>query len=157
MTVNKFKYDTKKLFDQYVIALSVIHAAALMGARCAWITQGKERFRLMWHRVFEFCSTIDNSGAVERLGQERALRFKIGGGYVRIIDSDNIDRLRGDALDVVIVDESVAVSDTLNYVIFPSIMDKLGRVFFLSKYDHDHMDLSGMRLKVDVVGMYPHD
>ena len=109
------------------MAGSVALACAVNGAAVAWIVPTYKNARPVWRFVEQFASGIAEVRRAERLAQ-------FGGqGWLGVFSADNDVSLRGEAFDVVIVDEASRVSEeTFTDVIIPTTADRDGRILLIS-------------------------
>lgn len=112
-----------------MMAGSVSLACAANGAAVAWVVPTYRNARPLWRMVEKF------AGGVGDLSKsEMTARFpQWGDGWVGIYTADNDVSLRGEAFDLVIVDEAAQIKqETWADVIMPTLADRDGRAILIS-------------------------
>ena len=113
-----------KTFMSGLYALTV----AQHGGAVAWVAPTFKNSRPMWR----FCEAAVNPQAVTVLRAEREIEFP-SGGRIGIYSADNDVSIRGEAFDLVIVDEAAQIkAETYTDVIMPTIADRDGRILLIS-------------------------
>ena len=103
--------------------------AADFGGAVAWIAPTYKNSRPMW-RAIE--SSVRGIKAVEVNRAEREALFP-SGGRIAIYSGDNADAMRGEAFDLVILDEAARLSEEAwTDVIQPTLADRNGRALLIS-------------------------
>lgn len=98
------------------------------GGAVAWVAPTYRNSRPLWR----FCEQVTNPQAVTVHKAEREITFP-SGGRIGVFSADNDVSIRGEAFDLVIVDEAAQVKEeTYSDVILPTIADRDGRVMLIS-------------------------
>jgi phage FluMu gp28-like protein len=101
---------------------------AKRGAACAWVSPIYKTSRPLWR----FCEATVNPQVVEIHKSEREIEFP-GGGRIGIYSADNDVSIRGEAFDLVVVDEAAQVKEeTYSDVLLPTLADRNGRIILIS-------------------------
>jgi phage terminase large subunit-like protein len=104
-------------------------ATALEGGCAWWVAPTYKMCDVGWRPLIKMARLL---GDAEILKAEHTIRLP-GGGWVGIRSADNPDSLRGDGLDLVIMDECAYMhEETWSEVIRPALSDKLGSALFIS-------------------------
>ena len=107
-------------------------ATALQGGTAWWVAPTYKMCDVGWRPLMKMASRLPE---VEILKADRTIRIP-GGGWVGIRSADNPDSLRGDGLDLVIMDECAYMRwETWSEVIRPALSDKQGSALFISTPD----------------------
>lgn len=109
------------------MAGSLALSCAAHGAAVAWVVPSYKNARPVWRFVEQFAG-----GIAELRVSDRLAKFP-GAGWLGIYTADNDVSMRGEAFDVVIVDEAARVSEqTYQDVIVPTLADRDGRIMLIS-------------------------
>jgi len=112
------------------MAGSVALACANAGAAVAWVVPTYKNARPVWRFAEQMTASVSLRLKVQR--SERMIEFP-GGGWLGVYTADNDVSMRGEAFDVVIVDEAARVSEETYYdVIIPTLADRAGRCLLIS-------------------------
>ena len=113
----------------YMAGVYALTAADLGGA-VAWVVPVYKNARAPW-RFAE--AAVSPAGARVRVNRtERVIEFP-SGGRLSVYSADNDVALRGEAFDVVIVDEAARVSEeTYSDVLMPTLADRDGTMLLIS-------------------------
>ena len=105
----------------------VLAMAAIGGWRCAWIAPNYANSRPLWREVFL------RAGGVGKINKaDRAVEFR-GNGSITVYSADNADAVRGEAYDLVVLDEAARVAeDAWRGAIYPTLGDRGGRALIIS-------------------------
>ena len=97
---------------------------------CAWwVAPTYKMSEVGWRPLMDLANHIPGA---QILKAERTIRLT-GGGWVGIRSADNPDSLRGEGLDLVIMDECAYMQkETWSEVIRPALSDRLGKALFIS-------------------------
>ena len=105
-------------------------AAADYGAAVAWVVPVYKNARAPWRFAEAAVAPITSGLRVNRT--ERVIEFP-SGGLLSIYSADNDVALRGEAFDLVIVDEAARVrEETYTDVLLPTLADRDGRMLLIS-------------------------
>ena len=95
---------------------------AEQGAAVAWVAPTFKNSRPLWR----FCETLIDPRAVSIHKSEREIEFP-SGGRIAVYSADNDVSMRGEAFDLVIVDEAAQIhEETFTDVLLPTIADRDG-------------------------------
>ena len=101
---------------------------AELGGAVAWVSPTYKNSRPLWR----FCESAVNPQSVSIQRAEREISFPRG-GHIGIYSADNDVSIRGEAFDLVIVDEAARVrEETYADVLLPTIADRDGRMLLIS-------------------------
>lgn len=111
------------------MAGSVSLACAANGAAVAWVVPTYRNARPLWRFVEKFAG-----GSAELHRAEMTARFpQWGEGWLGIYTADNDVGLRGEAFDLVVIDEAAQIRpETWGDVIMPTLADRDGRAILIS-------------------------
>jgi hypothetical protein len=105
-------------------------ACADHGAAVAWVVPTYKNARPVWRFAERHTLPVARHLRINRT--ERTMEFP-SGGWLGIFTADNDVSMRGEAFDVVIVDEAARVSEeTYSDVILPTLADRDGRALLIS-------------------------
>src|SRR3990167_793385 len=117
-------------YGKTVMAGSVALACANAGAAVAWVVPTYKNARPVWRFAEQMTASVSLRLKVQR--SDRMIEFP-GGGWLGVYTADNDVSMRGEAFDVVIVDEAARVSEETYYdVIIPTLADRAGRCLLIS-------------------------
>jgi len=105
-------------------ALSV----AINGGHAWWVAPTYKTSNVGWLPIMRMSNAIPD--AAVRLSDK--LVVMPGGGMIEIRSADNVDNLRGEGLDLVVVDEAAFVNKEAWAVLRPSLSDKKGKAILIS-------------------------
>jgi hypothetical protein len=98
---------------------SVCHAAAANGASVAWVVPTYKNARPIWRFVEQHAAGIANVNKSDMIA-----KFP-GGGWLGVYTGENDVALRGEAFDLVVVDEAAQIKpETYSDVIMPTLADR---------------------------------
>lgn len=101
---------------------------AASGGRAWWVAPSYKMSEVGWRPVRQMAAQV---GAEVRLGDR--LVILPGGGEIGIRSADNPDSLRGDSLNLVILDEAAFIKEEAwNEALRPALSDRKGRAIFIS-------------------------
>ena len=102
---------------------------ALNNGKAWWVAPTYKMSEVGWRPLMRLAKRVEGA---EISKAERTIRF-LGGGWVGIRSADNPDTLRGEGLDLVIMDECAYMhKETWAEVIRPALSDRMGRALFIS-------------------------
>lgn len=102
---------------------------ALFGARVWWVAPSYKMAQVGWRGVHSLAAQIP--GATVRLGD--LMVTMPGGGSVQVRSADDPQSLRGEGLDLAVLDECAFMQeDAWREAIRPALSDRLGAAFFIS-------------------------
>lgn len=105
-----------------------ILAAAIEGNKCAWIAPTYRNSRPLWR----FVEMAVNPKTTYINKVEHEVQFSTR-GQISIYSADNDVSIRGEAFDLVIIDEAAQVrEETYTDVVLPTIADRNGRILLIS-------------------------
>jgi len=112
------------------MAGSTALACAAHGAQVAWIAPTYKSSRPLWRFCEQMTAPVVGRLRVNRT--EREVEFP-GGGRIGIYTADNDVSIRGNAFDLVIVDEAAQIrEETWTDVLMPTLADRDGRALLIS-------------------------
>lgn len=112
------------------MAGSVALACAVEGAAVAWIAPTYKNSRPLWRFAERMTAPVSDRCVVRRA--ERTIEFP-GGGWLGVYSADAPDSVRGEAFDLVIIDEAARVSEEAWVdAIQPTLADRDGRAYLIS-------------------------
>ena len=98
------------------------------GGRAWWVAPTYKMSEVGWRPLHRMGAKI--GAEIRRADRQIILP---NGGEVTVRSADNPDSLRGEGLDLVVIDEAAFVSpDAWNYALRPALSDRLGRGIFIS-------------------------
>ena len=101
---------------------------ARQGAACAWVAPIYINSRPLWR----FCETIIDPRLAQIHKAEREIEFP-SGGRIGIYSAEKDVGIRGEAFDVVVVDEAAQCKEeTYTDVLLPTLADRNGRIILIS-------------------------
>ncbi len=104
-------------------------SSAAKGGVVAWVAPTYSNSRPLWRFIER---TIVNEPAAQAKRSERTVDF-FNGGRVTVYSADNDIGLRGEAFDLVIVDEAARIrEETFTDVLLPTLADRDGRMLIVS-------------------------
>jgi len=100
------------------------------GASVAWVAPTYRNSRPLWRFAECMTAPVANQLLVRRA--ERTIEFP-SGGYLSIYSADSPDSIRGEAFDLVIVDEAALMDERVWYdVLMPTLADRRGHAILVS-------------------------
>jgi len=100
------------------------------GKSVAWVVPTYKNARPTWRFCEARCGPL--AGAVRLNKSERLVEFP-SGGWVGVYSADNDVAIRGEAFDLVVVDEAAQIAEeTYTDVILPTLADRDGRCYLIS-------------------------
>jgi hypothetical protein len=113
----------------YMAGVYALTAADLGGA-VAWVVPTYKNARAPWRFAEQLTAQVSRKLRTNRT--ERTIEFP-GGGRLAVYSADNDTALRGEAFDLVIVDEAALVrEETYTDVLLPTLADRDGRMLLIS-------------------------
>jgi hypothetical protein len=113
-----------------LMAGSLALQCARKGAAVAWVVPTYKNARPVWRFCEARCAPL--AGLVTLNKTDRTVEFP-GGGWLGVYSADNDVALRGEAFDLVIVDEAAQVAEeTYTDVLLPTLADRDGRCYLIS-------------------------
>lgn len=113
-----------------LMAGSTALAAANRGGAVAWVVPTYKNARPVWRFCEARCRPLDGLVTINRT--DRTVEFP-SGGWVGVYSADNDVGLRGEAFDLVIVDEAAQIAEeTYTDVLLPTLADRDGRCLLIS-------------------------
>lgn len=105
-------------------------ACADYGAAVAWVVPTYKNARAPWRFAEQLVARVARQLRINRT--ERMMEFP-SGGRLSVYSADNDVALRGEAFDVVIVDEAAMIrEETFTDVLLPTLADRDGRIVLIS-------------------------
>jgi hypothetical protein len=106
---------------------SVCLANAVAGAAVAWVVPTFKNARPIWRFVEQ------HAGGIATVNKSELMAKFPGGGWVGVYTGENDVALRGEAFDLVVVDEAAQIKpETYSDVIMPTLADRDGRALLIS-------------------------
>lgn len=102
---------------------------ALQGGMVWWVAPIYKEARIGWRICKFICNQIPN---VKIRESDWEIVFEDTGGIISFKTADDPDNLRGEGLDFLVVDEAAFCSEEIWTVLRPSLVDRQGRVLFIS-------------------------
>lgn len=113
-----------------ILGGSVALACSAKGASVAWVAPTYRNSRPLWRFVEGLVSPL--SPNVKILRAEKMVIFP-NGGRISIYSADSPDSIRGEAFDLVVIDEAARVAEHVwTDAIAPTLADRSGRAFLIS-------------------------
>ncbi len=113
------------------MAGSVGLACANDGAAVAWIAPTYKNSRPLWRFAERMTAPVAQALRINRA--ERQIVFPATDGLLAIYSADSPDSIRGEAFDLVILDEAARISqETWQDAIQPTLADRAGRAMLIS-------------------------
>ncbi len=104
-------------------------AEGLAGRRAWWVAPSYKVAAVGWRGIRQLSRNIP--GVSVRLG-DQAIEFPTG-GWVQVRSADNPDALRGEGLDLVVMDECAFIAEAAwTEALRPALSDRLGKAIFIS-------------------------
>jgi hypothetical protein len=108
------------------MAGSVALAAAYSGGLVAWVVPTYKNARPLWRFIEQHATGYGDLRRAEMSAQFNT-------GHVTVYTADNDIALRGEAFDLVVIDEAAQIrEETYNDVIIPTLADRDGRIMLIS-------------------------
>ena len=109
---------------------------AACGGRVAWVVPTYKNGRPLWRQAKLYLAELKAAGAARVNESERTVEFSAayGGGFLGIYSAeDNCDAMRGEDLDLVVIDEAAKVPEIAwTDAIQPTLADRAGRALAIS-------------------------
>lgn len=119
-----------------VLGASLVCSHARRGGRCAWVVPEYKNGRPLWRMVRQAMAPMAARGRVRISETQRTVTFaaSAGGGFLGMYTGDhNCDAMRGDAFDLVVVDEAAKLSEMAwTDAIVPTLADRDGKAVLIS-------------------------
>jgi|TARA_Y100000310_G_scaffold241066_1_gene244975 phage terminase large subunit-like protein len=104
--------------------------AALKGGKTWWVGPTYSIASIGWHMIRALAIQIPN---VDIRDAERSITFPMTKGQVQVRSADDPDSLRGDGLDLVVLDECAWIAERAwTEALRPALADRQGRAVFIS-------------------------
>jgi hypothetical protein len=111
-------------------------STALHGGRVAWIVPSYKNGRPLWRTVRRVLAPLKSADLVRINETDRIVEFAdaLGGGFLGMYTAeDNCDAIRGEDMDLVIIDEAARVSEIAwTDSIAPTLADRAGKAVLIS-------------------------
>jgi len=105
-------------------------ACANKGASVAWVAPTYRNSRPLWRFAEQMTVPVVKQLLIRRA--ERTIEFP-SGGYLSIYSADSPDSIRGEAFDLVVVDEAALMDERVWYdVLMPTLADRRGHAILVS-------------------------
>ena len=112
------------------MAGSLALSCAAHGGAVAWVAPTYRNSRPLWRFAEQMTAPVADQLRIRRA--ERTIEFP-SGGYLSIYSADSPDSIRGEAFDLVIVDEAAMMDERVWYdVLMPTLADRRGRAMLIS-------------------------
>lgn len=109
------------------LALATAHGNGRAGGAVAWVVPHYRNARPVWRFVEKHAAA-----SAEILRSEMTVRFARG-GWLGVYSADNDTGLRGEAFDLVVIDEAAQIREqTWTDVLMPTLADRNGRAMLIS-------------------------
>lgn len=107
-------------------------AEGLAGRRAWWVAPSYKVAAVGWRGIRTLSGPLVRHGiATVRLG-DQAVEFS-NGGWVQVRSADNPDSLRGEGLDLVVMDECAFIQEAAwTEALRPALSDRIGKAVFIS-------------------------
>ncbi|MGZ3637334.1 MAG: phage terminase large subunit family protein [Ktedonobacterales bacterium] len=119
-----------------VLGASLVCSYAATGGRCAWVVPEYKNGRPLWRMVRQAMAPLAAKRRVRISETERTVTFdmKWDGGFLGMYTGDdNCDAMRGEAFDLVVVDEAAKLSELAwTDAIVPTLADRDGKAVLIS-------------------------
>lgn len=116
-------------FGKTRLAVMECLAVANSGGRAWWISPTYKMSNVGWRPLRQMAAMIPGATVLKA---EREVVLP-GGGSVNVRSADNPDSLRGDGLDLAVMDEAAYIDqDAWSEAIRPALSDRLGKALFIS-------------------------
>jgi len=121
---------TGRRWGKTIMAGSLALSCAAHGGAVAWVSPTYRNSRPLWRMAEQMIAPIVDRLIVRRA--ERTMQFP-SGGLLSVYSADSPDSVRGEAFDLVIVDEAAMVDERVWYdVLMPTLADRRGRAMLIS-------------------------
>ena len=105
---------------------------ASQGGKIGWIVPEYKNGASLWRTSVNLCGNLIAVGAVSASITNRVLEFKTSGGFLGLYSADNINSVRNEWFDIVVVDEAARVTEeAITDVIEPTLADKDGDLLLI--------------------------
>ena len=112
---------------------AVSMATASQGGKVAWIVPNYRNGRPLWRWIESTAGPLRKSGDCQINRSERTLEFPKVGGFLGIYSADSPDSIRGEAFNLVVLDEAARIAkDTWTDAIQPTLADESGDAILIS-------------------------
>jgi hypothetical protein len=103
------------------------------GGKAAWIVPTYRNSRVIWDWMQARTRQLRRYGMVRANKSERVFEFTYSGGLLAVYTADNEDAIRGEAFDIVILDEGARMKSSVWFdVVLPTLADHGGDAFILT-------------------------
>lgn len=100
--------------------------------RAAWIAPTYKNTRPLWRFLVTTVAPLTRTGQAQVSRSERSVTTT-GGGEIALYSGDNIDSIRGESFDLVVLDEAAKlVEGAWTDAIMPTLADRGGQAFLIS-------------------------
>ncbi len=108
-------------------------ATAASGGRCAWMAPNYKNTRPLWAWVSQAIKPMVDAKLAKVSQVEKTIEFPMTGGYLGIYSLDNPSSVRGDAFDLVVIDEASRIPPSAwTEDVMPTLADRNGQAFLIS-------------------------
>ena len=112
------------------MAGSLALSCAAHGGAVAWVAPTYRNSRPLWRLAERMTAPVADRLRIRRA--ERTIEFP-SGGSISVYSADSPDSIRGEAFDLVIVDEAAMMDERVWYdVLMPTLADRRGRAMLIS-------------------------
>jgi len=109
------------------LGVNVCLEAASQGKRAWWVSPSYKTSEVGWRPLRRIASKV---GAKVRLADKT---IELGQGSISVRSADNPDSLRGEGLDLVVIDECAFIKeDAWTEALRPALADRLGKAIFIT-------------------------
>lgn len=123
-------------YGKTVLGLVLESTFTAMGGRCAWVVPAYRNGYPLWQQIRTAIAPLKNLEVVRINENERRIEVDpaYGGGYLGMYSGDDdCDSIRGDAFDLVVIDEAAKLSERAIYdAIMPTLADRRGKLVAIS-------------------------
>jgi len=121
---------TGRRWGKTIMCGTIALVCANKGASVAWIAPTYRNSRPLWRFAEQMTVPVAKQLRIRRA--ERTIEFP-SGGSLSVYSADSPDSIRGEAFDVVIVDEAAMVDERVWYdVLMPTLADRRGHAILVS-------------------------
>ena len=117
-----------------LLAMVTLVVCALRGGRAWWVWPNYPMAMVGWRKMSEFLSKLIVAGKVRVDKQERMFLFP-GGGFVQFKSAEKPDGLRGEGLDLIVMDELAYIKNgekVWNSDLRPALSERMGKALLVT-------------------------
>lgn len=104
---------------------------AARGAKVAWVVPTYKNGRPLWRQATMRLARLGDAVSINKT--ERIVEFAPSRGRLSVYSADNPDAVRGEAFDLVVLDEAAFVGEDIWVdVVMPTLADRKGRAYLIS-------------------------